>query len=101
MALVNRNKIAAIVAGGLLAALFAGAPARADDETAFGQPLPRQYLLNRLTNPKSAEPETIIGPSGQPIPNPQAAAEAKEAEDQGDGPYPRRYLLNRMFDMGK
>jgi hypothetical protein len=101
MALVNRNKIAAVVASGLLAALFAGAPARAQEATAFGQPLPRQFLINRMTGPKAVEPETIIGPTGQPIPNPQIAADAKEAEDIGDGPFPRRYLLNRMFDMGK
>lgn len=111
MALVIGNRIAALMAGGLLAAAFLGAiPARADEEMAFGQPLPKQFLVNRLTNPKPAEAEPVLDAKGQPVvdakgqpvlANPRAAAEAKEAEEQGEGPFPKRYLLNRLFDAGK
>jgi len=108
MALVIGNRIATLMAGSLLAAaFFAAAPARADEEMAFGQPLPKQFLLNRLTNPKPDEAEPVLDAKGQPVldakgqpvlVNPQAAAAAKEAEEQGEGPFPKRYLFNRLFD---
>jgi hypothetical protein len=108
MALVFGNRIGALMAGSLLAtAFFIAAPARADEETAFGQPLPKQFLLNRLTNPKPGEPEPVLDAKGQPVvdakgqpvlASPEAAAAAREAEEQGEGPFPKRYLFNRLFD---
>jgi hypothetical protein len=120
MDLDNRNKFAAIFAGGILVALFAGAPARADDDTLFGQPAPKQFLLNKMFSPKSLglTDSSSGGANGQPSggangqaagANGQAAGangqvangEPKEEDEDGPGPFPKRYLLNRMFDQGK
>jgi hypothetical protein len=106
MDLINRNKIAAMLAGGMLAALFAGAPARADDDTAFGQPAPKQFLLNKMFSPKSLGLTNSGGANGQAAgANGQAAGangqvangEPKDEDDDGPGPFPKRYLLNKMF----
>jgi hypothetical protein len=119
MDLVVKRKIAAVIAGGLLTAVLAALPARADDDTLFGQPAPKQFLLNKMLNPQSSQ---SAGGNGQPAggsaktaggsvktagaANGQAAAaggnatagEAAEADEDGPGPYPRRYLLNKLFD---
>src|SRR5208282_6438387 len=65
MDLVNRNKIAAMLAGGMLVALFACGPARADDDTLFGQPAPKQFLLNKMFSPKSLGLTNSGGANGQ------------------------------------
>ncbi len=115
MDLVNRNKIAAIVAGGVLTALCASAPARADDDTLFGQPAPKQFLLNKMFSPKSLglTDQSSGGGNGQAAgANGQAAGadgktagangqvangEPKDEDEDGPGPFPKRYLLNKMF----
>jgi hypothetical protein len=81
---------------GLMVALGAAAPARAQDAdrpTAFGQPMPRQYFINKLGNPSHPAAE------GQPAgASDGGGASAQAAEDDTDhGPFPKRYLLNRMF----
>jgi hypothetical protein len=122
MVLVVKRKISAVFAGGLLVAVFAAAPARAEDDTLFGQPAPKQFLLNKMLNPQSSQP---VGNNAQPAgaggqgagangqaagSNGQAAGagaaqtaagEAADADDDGPGPYPKRYLLNKLFDGNK
>jgi hypothetical protein len=109
MNLVDRKMIAALLAGALLAAFTAAAPARADDDSVFGQPAPRQFLINKMVGPKSdAANSQAAGGNGQAAAggngqvagaNGQAvAAQAGDEEDDGPGPFPRRYLLNKMFD---
>jgi hypothetical protein len=104
---LNRNSIAAIFAGSVFAILI-GAPARADENTYFGQPLPSQGLLNKMFSPKSlgvADPAG--GAGGQPAgANGQVAGangktvggSPSEDDDDGNGAFPKRYLLNRLFD---
>ncbi len=97
----NGKKIAAVLAGGVMAALLAGGPARADEDMLYGQPAPKQFLLNKMFSPKSlgqddqasARNQASVGADGQ-------AAQPQDDED-GPGPFPKRYLLNRMFDLGK
>lgn len=101
---LNRNRIAAIFAGAVMGALLSGAPARADDDMLYGQPAPKQFLLNKMFSPKSlglndpsssgANDQAAGGANGQ-------AARPQDDEEDGAGPYPKRYLLNRMFEMGK
>jgi hypothetical protein len=141
MDMVVKRKIAAAFASGLLAAVLAAAPARADDDTLFGQPAPKRFLLNKMLDPKNTHNPgdeqagggagqaasgngQVPAGSGQAVPgsgqaagsngkpaagngkpaagNGQVAAgEASEDEDDGPGPFPRRYLLNKMFDGSK
>ena len=126
MVLVVKRKISAVLAGGLLVAVFAAAPARAEDDTLFGQPAPKRFLLNKMLDPKNTHnPEDgqaaagngqAAGGAGQAVAgnvqtagankpvggNGQVAAgEASEDEDDGPGPYPKRYLLNKLFDGNK
>jgi hypothetical protein len=127
MVLVVKRKISAVLAGGLLVAVFAAAPARAEDDTLFGQPAPKRYLLNKMLDPKNTHnPEDgqaaagngqaaggngqavagngqTAGVNGKPaVGNGQVAAgQASEDEDDGPGPYPKRYLLNKLFDGSK
>ena len=120
---VVKRKIAAVFSGALLAAVLAASPARAADDTLFGQPAPKQFLLNKLLNPQSGQSAGSSGQAagsangqaagannGQPAGgngqaaggNGQVAAgEATEADEDGPGPYPKRYLLNKLFDLNK
>ncbi len=108
MDLDNRSTIAAILAGGVLAAVLAGAPARADDDTLFGQPAPKQFLLNKMFSPKSLglTDQSSGGANGQASgAHGQAAAangqvssgQPQDDDEDGPGPFPKRYLLNKMF----
>jgi hypothetical protein len=127
MVLVLKHKISAAFAGGLLVAVLAAAPARAEEDTLFGQPAPKRYLLNKMLDPKNthnpedgqaaagngqaaagngqaaAENGHVAGGNGKPAGgNGQVAAgEASEDEDDRPGPYPKRYLLNKLFDGSK
>ena len=124
---VVKRKISAVFAGGLLVAAFAAAPARAEDDTLFGQPAPKRFLLNKMLDPKNTHnPEDgqaaagngqaaggngqaaagngqAAGANGKPaaVNGQVAAGEASEEEDDGPGPYPKRYLLNKLFDGNK
>jgi hypothetical protein len=88
------------LAAGLLVACCVAVPALAQEtaqpETAFGQPMPRQYFLNQLTNPAHdpAPGQASGGGAGQ-AGGGQAGAQA--AEEEGSGPYPKHYLLNRLM----
>jgi hypothetical protein len=104
---ISRNiRIAGLSAVALVAAsLFgAGAPARAQNApTAFGQEMPQQYFLNRMTNP--SRPAADGGSGGAAGTGASAAAggggaQAAAEDDDGPGPYPKRYLLNRLFGGG-
>lgn len=108
MVLVNRSKFSAVFAGGILVALFAGAPARADDDTLMGQPAPKTFLLNKMFSPKSLglTDQSTGGANGQAAgangktadANGQVAnGEPKDEDEDGPGPFPKRYLLNKMF----
>ncbi len=131
MVLVKGNKFAAMLAVGVVTALCAGAPARADDDSVFGQPAPKQFLLNKMFSPKNlgldqssggANGQTaangqaagahgqVAGADGQAAgangqvagANGQVAGSAPQEEDEdGNGAFPKRYLLNKMFDSGK
>lgn len=86
------------LASGLLVACCVAVPALAQEaapqpETAFGQLMPRQYFLNQLTNP-AHDPAPGQGGAGQ-AGSGQAGAQA--AEEEGNGPYPKHYLLNRLL----
>lgn len=119
---VMMRKMAAVFAGGLLAAVVAAAPTRAEEDTLFGQPAPKQYLLNKLLNPQSSQPSggngqpaagngqsattsgQKAGATGQagPVGGGQTAGvQAEDADEDGPGPYPKRYLLNKLFDSNK
>jgi hypothetical protein len=82
----------------LLAACGLAAPALAQEPApqpgmAFGQQMPRQFFFNKLANPASqpaAQGSAAAG--GQ-----SGSAAAQAAEEEGNGPFPKRYLLNRMF----
>jgi len=89
----------------LVAGLFASAPVRAQEQapTAFGQAMPEQYFFNRMTNPKPAAPSGGAQGAGQGGGQPGAqrgAQAAAEDDDDGPGPYPKRYLFNRLFGSG-
>jgi hypothetical protein len=81
----------------LLAVCGFAAPALAQESapqpgTAFGAQLPRQFFFNKLTNPApQPAPQGAGGAAGG------GSAAAQAAEEEGNGPFPRRYLLNRMF----
>lgn len=92
--------------------LAAGAPggaalAQSQGPKAFGQEMPQQYFLNRVTNP--APPATSVGAGGgaqgasaSGVPGQGGAAQAAAADDDdGPGPFPKRYLLNKLFDSGR
>ncbi len=117
MVLVKGNKFAAMLAVGVLTALCAGAPARADDDSVFGQPAPKQFLLNKMFSPKNLGlDQSSGGANGQTAANGQAAgahgqvagangqvagSAPQEEDEDGNGAFPKRYLLNKMFDSGK
>ncbi|WP_374547942.1 hypothetical protein [Rhodoblastus sp.] len=89
--------------------LAAGAPggaalAQSQGPTAFGQEMPQQYFLNRVTNPAppAASVGAAQGASASGAPGQGGAAQAAAADDDdGPGPFPKRYLLNKMFDSGR
>jgi len=95
--------------------LAAGAPggaalAQSQGPTAFGQEMPQQYFLNRVTNPApSATSVGAVGAGGgtqgasaSGAPGQGGAAQAAAADDDdGPGPFPKRYLLNKLFDSGR
>jgi hypothetical protein len=89
------------LASGLLVACCIAVPALAQEaapqsETAFGQPMPRQYFLNQLTNPAHDPAPGQGGAAGAgQAGGGQAGAQADEEE--GAGPYPKHYLLNRLM----
>jgi hypothetical protein len=115
MDLVGKRKIAAVFAGGLLAAVLAAAPALAEDDMLFGQPAPKRFLLNKMLNPQTspsgggngqatgAVNGAAAGGAGQAAgANGQVAAgDAQDPDDDGPGPFPKRYLLNKIFDGNK
>ncbi len=108
MDLVVKRKSASVFASGLLAAVLSTAPVRADGDMLFGQPAPQQFLLNKMLNPQSSQHaggngQTAGSANGQASGgNGQVAAgEAAEADEDGPGPYPKRYLLNKLFDANK
>ncbi|WP_296712758.1 hypothetical protein [Rhodoblastus sp.] len=83
----------------LLAACGLAAPALAQEpapqpEMAFGQQMPRQFFFNKLTNPA---PQPAPQGSGATAGGQGGSAAAQAAEEEGNGPFPKRYLLNRMF----
>jgi hypothetical protein len=87
------------LAARLLAVCAVTAPALAQEpapqpEMAFGQQMPRQFFFNKLTNPapQSAGQGSASAAGGQ-----GGSAAAQVAEEEGAGPFPKRYLLNRMF----
>jgi len=131
------GKTAPLLAASLLAALCA-APARAQSpapqaETAFGQEMPKQYFINRMTNPSRETIEETAREEARPAysrapdkgPASVAAGTAASLTEAGRGPppseagkgapsvevaggqptsdgsyydpYPKQYLLNRMF----
>jgi hypothetical protein len=60
---------------------------------AFGQQMPRQFFFNKMANPApqpAAQGSAAAGGQG-------GVAAAQAAEEEGSGPFPKRYLLNRMF----
>jgi hypothetical protein len=96
----NSNRVAAILAGALMSALLGGATVRADDNTAFGQPTPNQFLLNKMFSAKSlglAEPAGAAGGQKVGADGKVVGAAPADPDEDGDGAYPKRYLLNRMF----
>ena len=136
MVRIDKNKgrqAAPLLAAGLLAALCAAAPARAQtapqSETAFGQEMPKQYFINRLVNPSRetvqqeareeienkptasrapgrapAAVEPAKAPPAGELAKAQPAGEAAGQQAANDGnyydPYPRQFLVNRLFNSG-
>jgi hypothetical protein len=75
-----------------------GAPAPALAQTAFGQEMPQQYFLNKMVNPARPAPEAASSGAGGPAQAANAAKAANAEDDDGPGPYPKKFLLNRMFN---
>jgi hypothetical protein len=65
-----------------------------EPQSAFGQQMPRQSLINRFMNPASESGEAggQVGPDGKP------AAPAAPEEDTLPNGMPKKFLLNRLFD---
>jgi hypothetical protein len=85
----------------LLAACGFAAPALAQEAapqpgTAFGAQMPRQFFFNKLANPAPQPAGQGSGGAAGAAGGGSAAAQA--AEEEGNGPFPKRYLLNRMFN---
>lgn len=84
-----------LVACGMAVPALAQEPAP-QPETAFGAQMPRQFFFNKLTNPApQPAPQGSGGAAGGQAGGGSATAQA--AEEEGNGPFPKRYLLNRMF----
>ncbi len=101
------GKRALLLAAASVALSFAAEPVLAqtadpDAPTAFGQAMPQQYLVNRMTNP--APSHTSGGGSGSASGGAaQAGGQTVAVDDEatnGDSPYPKRYLFNRLFGGG-
>lgn len=106
------SKFALLLSAALLSALTS-APVLAQSadpqpERAFGQKMPQQFLFNRLFSggdepeaatvageTPAAATEQATGQNGQP-----GARQAAQEEPNPNGPFPRQYLLNRMFSAG-
>ncbi|MCI4680577.1 hypothetical protein K9U39_02390 [Rhodoblastus acidophilus] len=88
------------------------APARAQEAsdrppTAFGVEMPHQYLVNRMVNPHhqnkpmGSAPAAGSSQGGEQTANTAGgASQASDDDDDNSGTYPKRYLLNRMFNWG-
>jgi hypothetical protein len=102
------GKIAHLIGAGFFAAVC-GAPvaaqAQAQSNLVFGQKAPQQGLLNRMFGGASdPEPASQTGASssgqgtGQGAGHSAAAQQAAAEEGtNGDSPFPKQYLLNKMF----
>lgn len=114
------GKCASLLALCLFAAVCAAplAQAQTQPETVFGQKVTQPALLNRMFGGASSEPVATSQagapapgqPAGSPSPSSPASASrapssAQQAAQQaaadegtnGDSPFPKRYLFNKMF----
>ncbi|MCW2282466.1 hypothetical protein M2323_000027 [Rhodoblastus acidophilus] len=68
-----------------------------EPQTAFGQQMPRQSLINRMTNPAPAPGPvgSSGGPGGQ---GDKAAAPVEPEEETLPNGMPKKFLLNKLFD---
>lgn len=68
-----------------------------EPQSAFGQQMPRQSLINRFTSPAAAtaEPGSSGGQAGQ---GGKAAAPVEPEEETLPNGMPKKFLLNRMFN---
>jgi hypothetical protein len=77
-------------------------PVPALAQTVFGQEAPQQFLLNKMLSPRNTgqAPSTAEGgavSNSTQGGSAQAANAANADDDDGPGPWPKRYLLNRLM----
>ena len=108
---IARVAAAALLAAGVVASACVAAKAQdaGQQPTMFGYAAPHQFLINRMVTPDQPESEGNGGPaagqgaSGQGADGGQGAS-GQAAADNGPGTgyyrFPKRYLLNKMFDFG-
>ena len=117
---IGRAAAAAFLAAGVVASACVAAKAQdaGQQPTMFGYAAPHQFLINRMLAPDQPESDGNGGPAagqgasaqgangGQADNAGQAGNAEQAAADNGGGAgngyyrFPKRYLLNKMFDFG-
>jgi hypothetical protein len=110
---IARVAAAALLAAGVVASACVAAKAQdtGQQPTMFGYAAPHQFLINRMMAPDQPESDGDGGPAaagqgaiGQGSNGGQAGNGGQAAADNGAGNgyyrFPKRYLLNKMFDFG-
>lgn len=101
---ISRASAVVLLAVGASAAFCFAARAQESEQpsTAFGYETPKQYLVNRMVAPP--RPKTD-GAGGSAVGQGANGGQAADNDDDnvggyGQDPFPKRYLLNKMFDFG-
>jgi hypothetical protein len=108
---IHRAGVAVLLALGASAAFCVAARAQESGQpsdqpaTAFGYQAPNQFFINRMLAPPRPKADGANGPAtGQGGTGGQAAAADDDDDDNvagyGQNAFPKRYLLNKMFDFG-
>ncbi len=108
---INRAGAVVLLAVGASAAFCFAARAQESEQpsTAFGYEMPKQFLINRMTAPPRPKSDGAGGSAAGQGANGGQGASGGQAADNGDedvggygdqNPFPKRYLLNKMFDFG-
>ncbi|WP_298358392.1 hypothetical protein [Rhodoblastus sp.] len=112
---IGRAAAAAFLAAGVVASVCDAAEAQdaGQQPTMFGYAAPHQFLINRMLAPDQPESDGNGGPAAGQGASAQGANDGGQAgnagqaaADNGGGAgngyyrFPKRYLLNKMFDFG-
>lgn len=107
---ISRAGTAVLLAVGVSAAFGFAARAQESEQpsTAFGYETPKQYLVNRMVAPPRPKTDAAGGAAAGQGANGGSVGNGGQAADNdddnvggyGQDPFPKRYLLNKMFDFG-